>query len=451
MGPGEIRIQSSERRCFLSVSNNLPVNSSGEQVASVRRKKHRFHVGRARFWTIVFIVARALYAIIMSVAGLTLFASVALFIEALFGKAPQFPTIRVLQMLLGSFIWFRWLVPFSLWMISNVRDIRNAHLRLASGYAQRSAEEILYARGDGGSFGLFLRGFDFEAQSRTYSGLNPELGSEEAQIYARPVEALLVEMLSEEVPLVALPDPREPEPLPGIFRFENVLTNWVEFINGLLPDAFPIIVHLTSLTPGIKLEISILKSSGHSKKVLVIVSRNLVTESGLADEQHLEALDGFNHIVFEQRHEIWSREEEIQFHSRLRECLRALERENQDKPPLIRAPAANIRAITPTLGASLLHFLKGTALSAYILSVSMITLYFIISLLVRDGLPLSLNLFLSIVTSTIWAWPVFFIVLTATKAIAYVLGYTTAPGDNPNFKGFSGILRQVKKYGRTPK
>ncbi len=426
------------------------MNSSSEQVASARRKKRRFHAGRARFWTIVFIVVRALYAIIMSVAGLGLFASVALLIEALFSEVPQFPISRTLLMLVGGYAWFRWLVPFSLWMVGNVRDIRNTHLRLATGYAQRSAEEILDARGDGGSFGLFLRGFDFEAQSRTYSGLNPELGSEEAQIYARPVEALLVEMLDEEVRLVALPDPRDPEPLPGIFRFENVPTNWVEFINELLPDAFPIIVHLTSLTPGIKLEISILKSSGHSKKVLVIVGRNLVAESGLADEQHLEALAGFNHIVFEQRHEVWSREEEIQFHYRLGECLRALERENQDKHPLIRAAMANIKALTPTSGASLLRFLKGSALSAYILSVSLITLYFIISLLVGGWPTLSLNLLLHIGVSTIQAWPVFFIVLTVTKAMAYVLGYTTGPGDNPNFTGFGRIVRQVKKYSRTP-
>lgn len=421
--------------------------SNSEQIASARKTKHDFHRRRARFWTILFFVANALFALVLLGMGIGSFAVILMLIEALFSGTQKVPITEILSMLVGVVIWVPLLVPYVWWLLHNLREIRNKHLRLAAGYAQRSAEEILAGRSGKDPFGLFLRGFDFEAQSTSYSGPNPEVGSREAQIYGRPVEALLLEMLSEDVPLIALADPRDAEPLPGVSRFETVPTKWVEFIYELLPDAFPIILYLTSLSAGIKREINILESSGHSRKAIVIVSRSCAAKNSPIGKLVVSMLSGFDHIVFEQMDKTWSRKHEVQFHSRLQECLRVLEHESQSKQLLRRKKAGNFKALTPTWPKISFDFLKGPALSAYLLMAAMIILHAIFVLLIGGwDAPFLIGSITFIVT-----WPTLFIALAVIKGITYILGFAPGPGDNPNFPGFSRLFKRVKKYSQTLK
>lgn len=417
--------------------------SKSGHIASTRKAKHYFHKRRALFWTMLFVLADALFALLLVGFGLGSFAVFFVLLEALFSETQRRPVTTILRMFVSVLILFPFMLSFAWWMLASVREIRSNHLRLAAGYAQKSAEEILATRSSNESFGLFLRGFDFEAQSTTYSGPNIEVGSKEAQVYGRPIEALLVEMLDSNVPLIALADPRNLEPLPGVSRFESVPTNWVEFIHELLPNALPVIVYLTALTPGIKLEINILESLGYSKKSIVIISRNLAVKNSPGGEQLLSILSAFDHIIFEQTDKAWSRTQEVAFHSSLQKCLQLLEHDCEGMQ-FIRKPAATFRSYTPTWPYKLFHFLTGPAFNASVLIAALIIFEMILGVLVPGSDAHSPRRIMSLVA----IWPELFIAIAVMKGITYVL-FAHGPGDHKHFPGFSRIVKQIKNHSRT--
>lgn len=392
------------------------MSGSTKQIALSRNLKHRFHRRRARFWKILLIVAIGLFAITL-LFSLAPFLISVMFVEEVFINHKYSRTIRWLQQIIGSLFWAPLIIGFGWWMLDKIREIRNKHLRLASGYAQSSAEEMLAkARSTRHKFGLFLRGFEAEVASTKYKGPNPEIDSREAEIYARYVEALLVEILNEDVPLIALADPKNPEPLAGVYRFESVPKKWEQFICELLPDAFPIVMHLTSFTPGIMIELDLISSPLYSSKAVIVVSRSLTIRNSPNGDMLFKFLSRFGHIVFEQIDEGWSREHEREFHSRLQESLQALERDSQDQQIIMRKGAGKFTVVTPSRLYSIINFMKGPALGVSIL----MTLMMVIMLLSpgRD-------------VDSIWArigkfimlWPIGVIVLSALKGLTYILGF----------------------------
>lgn len=223
------------------------------------------------------------------------------------------------------------------------------------------------ARGRG--FALFLRGFEAERQSLNYTGggVFDEVGSGEADLRARPFEALLVQVLNPEVPLVTLSDPRDPAPMAGAYRFERIPPDWKRFVCELLPDAFPIVLYLTFLTDGIKAELELIKFSGYSKenirgyppKTLIVVSRHLVDMNSPRVASIREHLVGCGHVVFEQHGLSWSREEERQFHDRLRRGFAVLQGNAPQQHPIRRADVVNFPLYTPSRFDMFLKFIKG--------------------------------------------------------------------------------------------
>ena len=181
-------------------------------------------------------------------------------------------------------------------LVSWTRLNASYHMRLAAGYGQSTAEEILQdplSRTDG--FALLLRGFDVEHTSVTYTGVNVDAGAHEARLSARPIEALLVQLFN--IPLLTLVDPRAPNPLAGAHRFAHVPNNWVKLIRELAQSARIIVIHIASITPGIETELSLLRDTGSGHKTVVIVDRAF--PAGGHSQLTLAHLLGFRHVIFQ--------------------------------------------------------------------------------------------------------------------------------------------------------
>jgi hypothetical protein len=369
----------------------------------------------------------------------------AVFVDEVFINDSQSHTSQLVYQFLASLFLAPTIISFGWWLLVNIREIRNKHFRLGLGYSQSSAEEILAkARNDGHKFGLFLRGFEAEVASTTYYGPNPEIGSREAEIYARHVEALLVEMLNEDVSLVALADPRDPEPMAGVYRFESIPENWQERICELLPDAFPIVMYLTSFTQGIKIELDLISSSPYSSKAVIVVSRSFAIRNSLDGETVLKFLPGFSHIVFEQIDKDWSQEREMEFHARLQESLQALERDAQDTQIIMRKRKGDFTVITPNRLHLIINFMKGPALVISIL----MSLPLVVGFLIKGFDIVKLWLYIG---NLIVVWLAGAIVLSVLKGLTYILGFAQGSGENESFPTFSRMMKWAKEHSATPK
>ena len=289
------------------------------------------------------------------------------------------------------------------------------HRRLAAGYAQPSAEEVLQrAREEGRHFVLFLRGFDMELKDVTYDGINVEVGSREAEIHARPIEALLVEMLNEDVPLIALTNPLVTGPLQGAYRFEAVPADWKQFLNELLPEASLIILHLTSLSKGILDEVELLKNPSYQRKTVVIVGRNIAFENTDAGKWFQRMLSKFDHIIFQQNSLVWSAEQERQFHSRLLTCLQEVLRNYQDGKSIVREDATNFTLTTLYWPGKLWDFMKGPMLG----SLGLLALFFL-AILINPGNSAIAGVYdlFRLIVIIVLTWIVFSLVLACLKGI----------------------------------
>lgn len=420
------------------------MSGNAKQTAPSRILKRRFHLRFAQFWKTLLVIANGLFPLTLLFA-LGPIVILAIFVDEVLIQR-QYSKITVL---ITSFLMSLSLAPamvkFGWWTLINIRSNRNKHLRIAAGYVQSSTEEMLsQAKSAGHQFGLFLRGFEAEAVSTTYYGPNPEVDSREAKIYARHVEALMVEMLSDEVPLVALADPRDPEPMAGVYRFESVPEKWEQFICGLLPEAFPIVMHLTSFTPGVVIELNLIGSPPYASKTVLVVSRSFAIRNSPDGEKLLRLLSDFKHIVFEQLDEDWSRDHEIEFHSRLHASLHVLEGESQGKRAILREGVKRFTVVTPDRLRTALNYIKGPALSLFILMFLLVIITLIIKGPGREG-------FLGVAGRSFVCWLVMVIVLSTLKWLTFVLGLAPGVGDSKQFPTFSKLMNWMKKYAVTPK
>lgn len=418
--------------------------SNAKQTTASRELKYRFHLRRVYFWNILLFFVNGLFLLTLLFATAPLLI-LAMLVEEVFIADKPTHRLRLTSQFLMSLILPPAIVSFGWWVLVNVREITNRHTKLAAGYAQESAEEALAkARSEGHHFGLFLRGFEWETVSTTYYGPNPEIGSREAAIYAPEVETLLLEMLNRDVPLVALANPQDLEPMPGVYRFESIPENWEQFVNELLTDAFPIVMHLTSLTTGIRIELSLISLPAYSSKTVIIVSRYLAIRNSSDGEALLKLLFGFNHIVFEQIDEDWSRAREIEFHARLRQTLQALKSDSQAEPYIVSKEVENFTVNTQTRLQRILNFMKGPALGASLLLTPMM----LVMLLIGDfDIDNSLLLIGRIFVMLL----IFILALSALKGLTYLLGFAQVSGENERFPTFNRMLKWVKKHSVTPK
>jgi hypothetical protein len=251
------------------------------------------------------------------------------------------------------------------WVAKRIRARRSMHRLLAAGYAQPSAEEVLdVIKHKGRQYALYLRGFELEQRDIIYNGVNVDVGSREAEIYARPIEALLIEMLREDVPLIALHNPRVSGPMEGAYRFEFVPADWKPFVSELLYSATLVVLYLSSLSEGILYEIELLKHPSCLGKTVIIVGRNLAYESGSGARWFQGMLHKFDRVVFEQSVSVWSRQQEEQFHSRLLACLQEMERTNQSGESVTRPGVMNFTLATLSWPTRLWDFMKGPMLGS---------------------------------------------------------------------------------------
>ncbi len=373
------------------------------------------------------------------------FILIALFVDEILIHHRYAKLSQLLNQVAGSLIMVPAFVSFGWWVLVNIRDIKNKHVRLAAGYAQPSAEEILaQLQATEPRFGLFLRGFEAEAASITYAGPNPETDSSAADLHARHIEALLIEMLDANLPLVALADPRDPEPLAGVYRFERVPEAWTQFIGELLPAAFPVVLHLTSFTPGIMIELDMIRPARYAAKTVIIVGRNLAVSDSPDGKLLLKLLSGRGHVVFEQIAQGWSRQHETDFHARLHDSLLALQHAAQTQQPIVRKQPTRFTVVTPSQLRRVLKFMQGPALGTTIIY----TLALLVMLLTKGH-----------VDKNVWTlagrlcvgWAIMVVALSVLKGLTYVLGFPQKLGDNQQYPTFSRVLRWVKRYSVTPR
>lgn len=271
-------------------------------------------------------------------------------------------------------------VAVARWLTRKVRARRSEHLRLARGFAQPFAEELL---GDLShpqiAFALYLRGFELEQSEITYRGDSPETGSDEASLDARPLEALLRRMLREDLPLIALSNPSVEGPLEGAHRFANLPSDWEERVWQLVASARLIVLRFAALSAGLLRELHLLESAGAADRTIVIVSRTLPVKSqSYASVRSTVAR--FPHVIVEQSGPSWSRHEERAFHARLRIQLQSIEQQSV-KDMLLQHDITEYELSTPSALERVRRFGAGPALWGTILisSVLVFQIYAVLS------------------------------------------------------------------------
>lgn len=246
---------------------------------------------------------------------------------------------------------------FFWWLNSKCRSLMVLHLRSAAGYSQTSAEEVLLEKRP---YALFLRGFDEEGQMMRPK-FEAEIGSHEASVYARPVEALILEMLGKRVPLLALPDPRNPEPLPGAYRFKKVENDWIDLISKIAFDAKAIFLYLSSNSTGVSIELGLLQRMNLYRKTVLIVSRKMAVQNSAEGERIVKEYSIFKNIVFEQLMPgKWKKKDEIDFQQRLKNTLMTLATGvDSDGLLLVEDSRKHYTLTTKSLKERIIYFLQG--------------------------------------------------------------------------------------------
>lgn len=253
------------------------------------------------------------------------------------------------------------------WIPGKVRKRRAGHLLKAAAFAQPFAEEVIGEARRRSGFVLFLRAFDPEREMTRYRGPNAELGSPETGPAARPIEALLVDLTPPEVPILALPDPRVGEPLPGAYRFHSISGEWQAFVRTLIGEARMVVLHLTSLSPGVRTEIELLRSAEAERRTLVVVANGLRAESAPDAEAARAALAAFPYVVRERVPTLRTRRAERGLRAAVLEGLRAMSPTDREGRPLLRTDGADAPLFTPAFPVRVWHFLRGPALWAAML------------------------------------------------------------------------------------
>jgi hypothetical protein len=372
--------------------NEKLANGTVEAMEPERRRLASLHRRRGRFW-------RA-----------TSWGANALIIVAMCFGAYLAAELRTL------FVWSVTIVPA--WALAGwVRSRAANHLRLAAGYEQPTAEEILSdpAKVTNG-FVVFLRGFELERSHIKYEGVNTDFGRREAELRARPIEALLVEVLA--VPLVSLADPRTAELMAGAHRFSNPPEDWVALVEGLAQSARAIVMHFSSVTPGIATELALLRASSLNSKTVIIVDRglgSLSNRSGIS-----EAINGFEHVVFQGTLRPWSQSEERSFQKRLLRELAKFDKED-DKPLL----TGNIPSlVTPTALSRALDFIRGPLIGSAVCSLILLFVLLFYALASEKSIAAAATEALNIL---VW-WPVALGILILAKGYFLAIKSAGASG-----------------------
>lgn len=177
-----------------------------------------------------------------------------------------------------------------------------------------SAESILQTCEETGQpYILYLRNFDVERHLSQIGPLEFGLGAKQAKLSTRRVENNILNCLNGAIPVLALPDPLDKVPMPGVYRFDNVSRDWVLFIERLIKGASFVIVYYSKITPGLMREFELLDQIGATNKTLVIIGEKLAVRYSKQGAQIYNSLSRFSGVLFE----CWERGEEPFYPKRL--------------------------------------------------------------------------------------------------------------------------------------
>jgi hypothetical protein len=284
---------------------------------------------------------------------------------------------------------------------------------------------------------MFLRGFDTERRESSYAGPNQDIGTYEASLFSRPIEGLLTEMLC--VPLLTLPDPRDPAPDVGAFRFERVPEFWRGFVEELCVGSIAVFVYITSLTPGIVEELDLLRNSDLRDKTIVVVGKVFGALQSEAGQKLASALSDFPKLVFQQSPAKWSRQEERSFQGRLLKSITSLE--GQIGSRILDSSRREYTLATPFWGTRLLQFIYGPAIG--VTTIIIILGLFEINAVVNHGLPRqtaeadTLQMFL-------WWLPLGIAVISVLKAWFRLMLGASKAGQRKADKLVNGLIASLR-------
>ncbi len=340
-----------ERRARCAARSLPPIAASPEALRQYREDRRNQYVKLARVSLVALIVANSIIAVAVA-----------------YGIWRAAETHR-----LRTIIAF---VPLSWGIAAWVRSKRVTHLRLIRGLSQPYAEEVVAdTPGEADTYVLFLRGFEMEAQQNQYSGVNEDASTIDARIAVRPVEGALVDFLAH--PIITLADPRHRDPMPGAHRFAVIPDDWQSFVYQLVDNATIVVLHLVSLTPGIRYEVELLRNVGAKKTLVIAGPAVLANPEGIVENLCDDGSDQF-FVVSERTGPNWSRSEERAFRSRLVESLQ--EAESRLGTHLV-VPTPRQRLTTPTVIGRIFEFFIGPLFAVVGLCIvwGIIALWFIFS------------------------------------------------------------------------
>jgi hypothetical protein len=194
------------------------------------------------------------------------------------------------------------------------------------GYKQESAEEIIAS---GKKYAVYLRGFKHEHFSR--GSLNLIGGFDDTETLgikanAGYVEELLTKFLKKEICVIALSNPTDQLLWVGVHRFLHSPDNWEDFLKNLLPNSTVIFFYLTDITDAIIKEEAMLANAGCLNKTIVI---------GRASAA-LKFENEYRYFIPHDEKLGFTNFNEIKFRWRLRKCLRAFEKNTNQKGKILR-------------------------------------------------------------------------------------------------------------------
>src|SRR4051794_20627744 len=113
-----------------------------KQITASRELKQRFHGRRVRLWNILLFMANGLFPLTLVFAAAP-FLIVAVFVDEVFINNKYSHASQLIIQFCWSLVMGPAIISFGWWVLVNIREVRDRHVRLAAGYAQKSAEEAL--------------------------------------------------------------------------------------------------------------------------------------------------------------------------------------------------------------------------------------------------------------------------------------------------------------------
>jgi uncharacterized RDD family membrane protein YckC len=206
----------------------------------------------------------------------------------------------------GSYI-----CPFPL-----VWPARNRYLRFLRALRARDQPHASLATGH---LAVYLRGFSRERKELRDRSFRFGFQKDKASMAGRVVEAALLTVFPDSQ-IIALADPGNMHPLPGIKRIVANGEGWLNELRQILPLAESIVLYYSGESAGLNQEIALLRELQLTDRTLFLVGKHVSSAEAVKAERLRRQWPDFEHLLFENEF-IFSEDDGVDLVRRIRRTL----------------------------------------------------------------------------------------------------------------------------------